>query len=555
MNNLSFLAKTTACLASSSNIQKALADTFAYLEQHFPIDGITLQQYSVSLHNLKILFLVQHERLDAVKKLVPVPDEDKVSIILRHRREELVHNINKVEGNTLGYSHGKALVDYIPLKKRAYLICILRFSEEVIGHLCLMGKHEDCFTKEHEEKLALLHTPFSLVMNNLLKHKKNAEFQRGFDTDNKQIGKSLNLLQHTKIIGEFSSLKDTMDIVYQLQNREVTALILGETGTGKELIANTIQQISKRNKAPFVKVNCGAIPVELIDSELFGYEKGAFTGATTSHSGRFEQAHGGTLFLDEIGELPLQAQVRLLRVLQSNIVERLGSTRSIPIDVRIILATNRNLEQMVQEGTFREDLYYRIYVFPINVPPLRERTSNIPELTHFFLKNICSDLGIQITPHIPFKTLERLCKYSWPGNVRELENLVKRGLTLYKQGPLLLDTLLPQNEGWYTNRIEKQSYFEKNIDARIETIIEQRLAKMGLLHNSPPSELKKNSLPCSPVKVTSLDDTIQKAIEEALKISKGKIHGIDGAATLLNINPNTLRSRMRKMGILSSSDK
>jgi len=588
LNDLSFLAEAAACMTSDSDIQKAFINTFAYLEQHFPIDGLVFQQYSLSLHSVKMLFLVQHGRFDAVEKIIPVLDEEKVELALRHRRGELIHNLPKTRKYPLADGHSQALSSYISYKARAYLICIVRSGERILGHLCLMGKHEECFTKEHEQKLALLHLPFSLIIDTLLECKQSTASQEPFGTDNKQIQESLNFLQSKKIIGEFTSLKETMDVVYQLQNREITALILGETGTGKELIANIIQQISKRNTAPFIKVNCGAIPVELIDSELFGYEKGAFTGATTSHPGRFEQAHGGTLFLDEIGELPLQAQVRLLRVLQNNVVERLGSTRSTPVDVRLILATNRNLEQMVQAGTFREDLYYRIYVFPITVPPLRDRTTSIPELTHFFLKNICNDLGIQAIPYVPYETFERLRTYSWPGNVRELENLVKRGLTLYRQGPLLLDTLLPKNEGWYTKNIEKHNDFEKNIDARVEAILEQRLAKLGLLQMpnalSQPSQARSSSemlssemlsgemlsgemlspemlspearsLKILPKKARSLDETIYKAIEGALQMSKGKIHGVGGAAALLGINPNTLRSRMRKMGLLASFDK
>jgi len=323
------------------------------------------------------------------------------------------------------------------------------------------------------------------------------------------------------------------------------ALILGETGSGKELIADAIQAISPRKDQPFVKVNCGAIPDTLVDSELFGYEKGAFTGATTSRPGRFEQANGGTLFLDEIGELPLQAQVRLLRVLQNNVVERIGSTQSIKVDVRVIAATNRNLELMMQEGSFREDLYYRLYVFPVQVPPLRERTQDIPELIYLFMQRACKELGIRTLPQLPGTTADRLLQYSWPGNVRELENLVKRGITLYPKGPLLLDQLLPQDEGWYIAPEESESYFEKAIDARVEIALEKHLPKLNLPRERTP-------LPTPPeatIEIKPLEKVIRDTIQAALAHTHGKVYGPNGAVKLLDLNPSTLRSKMRKMGI------
>ena len=216
-----------------------------------------------------------------------------------------------------------------------------------------------------------------------------------------------------------------METVRKLSGTDAPVLILGETGTGKELVANAIQARSQRVGKPFIKVNCGAIPETLMDSTLFGHEKGAFTGAHCAVGGKFELANGGTLFLDELGELSLQAQVRLLRTLQNHVVERVGSTTSIPVDVRIIAATNRDLHKMLREGTFREDLYHRLNVFTISVPPLRERLQDLLPLARHFIDKATRRLGLPPISGIEPDSAERLLQYDWPGNVRELKNVIE----------------------------------------------------------------------------------------------------------------------------------
>ncbi|SIN79764.1 sigma-54 interaction domain-containing protein [Halodesulfovibrio marinisediminis] len=546
-DDLAFLMGAMTRITGSLDMQTALIETFDFLSEHFPIEAISLHQYSPQLRSLKLLFLVQKGRFDFVETVVPIPEEEAGNLLMHHKGVTRLTRTSQISNEPVVEAHGRALAHLIPYKKRSYLVGTLRSEIETIGHLCFMGTHENCFTEEHERKLKHLLTPFALTMTNLLQYKRTIEFQRKLNEENKELQRDLDFLRGKRIVGEQNGLRKTMEIVQQLKGREVPALILGETGTGKELIADVIQSISPRKDKPFIKVNCGAIPDSLVDSELFGYEKGAFTGATTSKPGRFEQAHGGTLFLDEIGELPLQAQVRLLRVLQNNVVERLGSTKSIEVDVRVIAATNRNLELMLQEGTFREDLYYRLYVFPIHLPPLRNRTGDIPELIYHFLKSACDELEISPLPEIPKATTERLLKYSWPGNVRELENLVKRGVTLSPQGPLLLEELLPQDEGWYIEPEESQSYFEKSIDARVEAVLEAHLAKLNL-----PIPIAQNALPpaaeSTPV-VQTLEEANRTAIMNALSATSGKIHGPGGAAELLDINASTLRSKIRKLGI------
>ncbi|CAG0933833.1 partial DNA-binding transcriptional activator HyfR, partial [Rhodocyclaceae bacterium] len=289
-----------------------------------------------------------------------------------------------------------------------------------------------------------------------------------------------------------------------------TVLLLGETGTGKELIANAIHFSSPRKDGPFIKVNCGALPENLIDSELFGHEKGAFTGAVAENRGRFERAEGGTIFLDEIGELPPTAQVRLLRVLQNREVERVGGKRAVPVNIRVITATHRNLQSMITEGSFREDLWYRLSGFPIIVPPVRQRKEDVPALTRHFVAAKSRELGMSTPPSIAPGALLRLMEYDWPGNVRELENLVERELIRYRGGQLTFESI------------------QLNEQARSNTVAD------------------RESSPIFPMK---LDEVIAKHIREVLTFTKGKIHGPGGAAELLGTNPTTLRWRLDKLGI------
>ena len=241
--------------------------------------------------------------------------------------------------------------------------------------------------------------------------------------------------QFADIIGESDGLKYVLYRAEQVAPLNTTVLILGETGTGKELIAAAIHDLSPRKDRPLITVNCAALPANLIESELFGREKGAFTGADTRQIGRFEIAHGSTLCLDEIGELPLELQAKLLRVIQHNEFERLGSSQTIKVDVRIVATTNRNLEEEVRQGRFRQDLYYRLNVFPITVPPLRQRKEDIPLLVQTFVARYARKVGKQITS-IQKETMKVLQDYPWPGNIRELESIMERAVILCP-GPVL----------------------------------------------------------------------------------------------------------------------
>ncbi len=309
-----------------------------------------------------------------------------------------------------------------------------------------------------------------------------------------------------EIVGNSPSLLDALHKVERVAPTESTVLIVGETGTGKELFARAVHSRSRRNDRPLVKVNCGAIAPGLVESELFGHVKGAFTGAIEKRVGRFEVAHGGTIFLDEIGELPLEAQVKLLRVLQEQEFEPVGSSRTVCVSVRVIAATNRNLDEAVREGRFRADLLYRLNVFPITVPPLRQRRSDVAPLAGFFVLGLVRRLGKPLQG-FNARSMERLMAYSWPGNVRELQNVTERAAILARGQVLELeDTAL--------------------IDA-------------------PP----RGGEAAAGRSAGTLEDVQRVAILEALKTTGGVVEGVRGAATLLGLHPNTLRSRMKKLGI------
>lgn len=324
------------------------------------------------------------------------------------------------------------------------------------------------------------------------------------------------------VVGAEEGLKAVMERVALVAPSELPILILGDTGTGKEVIARAIHARSPRAKQPFLRVNCGAIPPDLIDSQLFGHERGSFTGALDQRKGWFERANGGTLFLDEIGELPLAAQVRLLRVLQEHQIERVGGQQTMDVDVRIVAATHRDLATMVHDRTFREDLWYRINLFPILLPRLCERLSDIPALAKHFAKKAANNFGVPFAEPTE-EDLQRLQSYPWPGNVRELQAVIDRAVILGRGHHLDIATAL--GSGFM-------------LQPPSSSPIESTAPK-------PPSgTLTTNELSC-----LSLNDMIKQHIERALVLAQGKIEGAGGAAELLEVNPHTLRAKMRKLGI------
>jgi PAS domain S-box-containing protein len=318
-----------------------------------------------------------------------------------------------------------------------------------------------------------------------------------------------------EIIGRSEALRRVLQQAEQVAPLNTTVSILGETGTGKELLAHAIHKLSSRGNHTLVKLNCAALPGSLIESELFGHEKGAFTGADARRSGRFEIANGGTIFLDEVGELPLDLQAKLLRVLEEGEFERVGGSHTIKIDVRVIAATNRNLEEAVRNGVFRSDLYFRLNVFPITLPPLRERKEDIPILVTHLVKQLGQKLGKTIET-IPQETMAKLRNYPWPGNVRELRNVIERAVII-SPGPKLrlIDDLDPQ---------------------ALELDFHKQLARQDVFSESG-------------LTAETFEQTEYNLILRTLKNVHWKLEGPGGAAELLDLHPSTLRSKMRKLGI------
>ena len=306
------------------------------------------------------------------------------------------------------------------------------------------------------------------------------------------------------IIGSSAALRNVLNQIPIVAPTGSTVMIHGETGTGKELIARAIHRLSSRSNNTFVRLNCAAIPSGLLESELFGYEKGAFTGALTQKRGRFELADEGSLFLDEIGDISIDLQPKLLRAIQEHEFERLGSTRTLHVNVRLIAATHRDLRNMIREGTFREDLFYRLNVFPIEVPPLRERREDIPLLVHYFVARFCRRMRKSITS-IPRETMDALMACDWPGNIRELENFIERAVIL----------------------------------------------TAGHTLNAPLAELRPSRVRVPPA--LSFHDSERRAIIDALKATQGKISGRDGAAERLGLKRTTLHTKMHRLGIAGNA--
>jgi formate hydrogenlyase transcriptional activator len=329
-----------------------------------------------------------------------------------------------------------------------------------------------------------------------------------------------------EIIGQSPALLDVLEKVQRVARTDATVLITGETGTGKELIARAIHSASQRRDKPLIKVNCAALPAGLVESELFGHEKGAFSGAISRRVGRFELANGGTIFLDEVGEVPLDVQVKLLRVLQEREFERIGGTNPIEVDVRVIAATNRDLVKSIRDSKFREDLYYRLNVFPIALPPLRDREGDVPLLVQVLVARYAARVGVRIDA-VGKATMERLGRYSWPGNVRELENVLERAVILSNGPTLEIDPEV------FASAAATRSGNAGPLTPSGSESTPQAVAGAGL--NAPLESLASN---------------MRNHILAALEQSGWVIDGPRGAAKVLGLHPNTLRSRMKKLSIV-----
>ena len=397
---------------------------------------------------------------------------------------------------------------------------------EAIGTLHIGSLERDRYSDSDAELLRQVANQIALAVANMQSYEEIALLKARLEKENVYLREEIRT-EHNfeEIVGSSPALLAVLGKLEQVASTDTTVLISGETGTGKELIARAIHGLSPRRSRPLVKVNCAAISAGLVESELFGHVKGAFTGAIERRIGRFELADGGTVFLDEVGDLPLETQVKLLRVLQEHEFELVGSSQSVRVDVRVIAATNRNLEERVQAGKFRSDLLYRLNVFPLEVPPLRDRPSDIPQLTMAFLSHYAKKLGKNVEG-VSQDTLARLAGYAWPGNVRELQNVIERAIILSRGSILELEPdLMP---------------------VRASDVLPQTPAG--------PSETAQVAEPSSP-KFATLREVERIHILAALERTGGVVEGPKGAARMLNLHPNTLRHRMTKLGLRRSSSR
>lgn len=397
------------------------------------------------------------------------------------------------------------------------LVGPLADGDGLAGILILSGADGESPRRRDQTLAASLLEPLTSALRNHLRLRDLRHLRESLEADKEAL---LRRLQRDEIVdsivGAEAGMRRVIGAVRKVAATDAPVLLLGETGSGKEVVARAIHAQSARHSGPMVRVNCGAIPADLVDSELFGHERGSFTGAVESRKGWFERADGGTLFLDELGELPVAAQVRLLRVLQDGSLERVGGHQSLHVDVRVVAATNADLESLVAAGRFREDLWYRVSVFPIRIPPLRERREDIPALAAHFASRAGRRLaGMPLVPDPGDIAL--LLAYSWPGNVRELASVIERAAIL--------------GDG---RRLEVASALGVLNGGRMPGVADVRAFEIG----------DRGAAVVAP-----LDKAIARHIESALEACRGRIEGPFGVARLLDVNPHTLRARMRRLGI------
>lgn len=504
-----FFREAALLICSSLNVDTALKRLMDYLKKQMPVTGLGLGLYDPEMNIGRILAWIGPERLKGNTDFIPFSKEKGHLVLQKWTQKAQTRIINDILLENEGTQ--KVLLGVFP-EDSSQIVMDLELDQKRLGSFFVYADGKQQFTETHSRLTALLHDPLAVATSNILQYNEIARLRDLLADENRYLRKALLTQSGDQIIGADFGLKNTMEMVRQVSPLDSPVLLYGETGVGKEIVANAIHEGSDRKDKPFVKVNCGAIPESLMDSELFGHEKGAFTGAMSRHRGRFERAHEGTIFLDEIGELPAAAQVRLLRVLQQQEIERVGGSDPIQIDVRIISATHRNLEEMVKLGQFREDLWFRLNVFPITIPPLRLRTEDIPALVSHFIEQKAKKLNIRKPPRLAPGSMQRLQAYLWPGNVRELENLVERELIQSLTGG----------------------------DNQVLNFRELSAGK-----NIPRS----GNRPKQPDDIFALDEVVSQHIRYVLQHTAGKVEGPAGAAILLDVHPSTLRARMRKLGI------
>ena len=492
------MLQLTSVLLANMDVHNLLDAISASLREVIPHDAATLGLYDRTAHSLVVQFLGveegEYRRGDIRLPVEGSPAGDafcRREPVLQERIRSSPYTQESVRHLTVLGLHSGC---WVPLV----------YGGEPIGTLGVASKLDGAFVQHDAEMLTQVAAQVAIAVNNAVTFRQTAELRDRLTLEKQYLEEEITLENRfDDIVGESTGLRQVLRDIETVAPTPATVLIQGETGTGKELLARAIHRLSPRKERTFIKVNCAAIPAGLLESELFGHEKGAFTGAIARKIGRLELAHEGTLFLDEVGDLPLDLQPKLLRAIQEREIERLGGTRSIKVDVRLIAASNRDLAKMVEEKQFRADLYYRLKVFPIEAPPLRERISDIPILVQHFVSMHSRRMGKTIET-IPEATMEALKRWRWPGNIRELENFLERAVILTRGSALYI----------------------------------------------PVTELETEEVDSSSTIETSTHEAAEREhILRTLRDAKGLIAGDHGAAARLGLKRTTLNSKMKKLGI------
>jgi formate hydrogenlyase transcriptional activator len=493
------MLQLSQALLANMDVRKLLSAIAASLSEVIPLDAATLGLYDEKTGNLMVQFLaVDDQNAQQVEVRLPL-DGSPAGRAFRTREPVL---LDQIPGSDL--AQGAAHLTGIGMKSGCWVPLIHR--DVAVGVLAVASRRERAFAQSELEMLVQVADQVAMAVSNAVVFRQIAELRDRLKQEKLYLEEEINLENRFEdIVGESGGLRQVLKQIETVAPTDATVLIQGETGTGKELLARAIHRLSGRSERTFVKVNCAAIPAGLLESELFGHEKGAFTGAIARKMGRVELAHEGTLFLDEVGELPLDLQPKLLRALQEREIERLGGNRAIPVNLRLIAATNRDLTQMVAEKQFRSDLYYRLKVFPIFSPPLRDRVGDIPVLVRHFVTSLSRRMGKNIAT-IPEQTMRALCRWPWPGNIRELENFLERSVILTRGSELYVPL------------------------AELETKVAEE-----------EEELERTN--------PSLQAAERDHILRVLRETGGQIGGSDGAAARLGLKRTTLNSKLKKLGI------
>jgi len=496
-DRLRVLLEVNNALVSNLDLHELFKAIAACLRRVMHHEYTSLALYDPETKRLRVTALDFPQGRGVIREEMSVAVETSPSGCAFSNRKPLLANRTELE-------HYDSEIARLLLAEGVKSVCCVPLitRNRVLGALNLASLRDAAFTQEDADLLSQVSAQVAIAVENALAFREIAALKNRLAEEKLYLEDEIRTeLNFEEIVGESSSLKSILKQAETVAPTDSTVLIQGETGTGKELIARAIHNLSARRERTFVKINCAAIPTGLLESELFGHERGAFTGAIAQKLGRFELAHGGTLFLDEVGDISLELQPKLLRVLQEQEFERLGSTRTIRVDVRVVAATNRDLNRMVADREFRSDLFYRLNVFPLVVPPLRERRGDIPTLVRYFAQKYARRMNKRIET-IPAETLDLLTRYHWPGNIRELENLIERAV----------------------------------------------IVSPGTALRVPRAELKSRADE-SGSGITTLEAAERQHILRALKETSWVLGGPRGAAARLGMKRTTLQSRMEKLGI------